>query len=359
MSKHNVLIIGADKTSNGGIASVIKTYINTNEAIITSEFNFIPIKTSNYKDKSILYEVFTLIKAIFLFIYYIIVKNVNIVHIHSSAYISFYRKIIFYLLSKLFSKKVILHLHASKFYTFFLNSKGLKKRILNIIFNNVDCVIVLNEDWLHKLKIEFPGVTIKKIFNPIEITELRYIKKDHTFGPLNVLFMGFLIESKGLLDLLKISTLLKDEDIKFTICGKGPLESYIRNHSLNTYNITFKGWIDGSEKIQLFKNADLLILPSYNEGLPIIILEAMHYSLPILATNISGIPEEITNGVNGYLIEPGDIDGIIKHILLFKGLDLERINMMRKSSYDKVKSFSSIKILNEVFAIYKEILKVS
>ena len=70
------------------------------------------------------------------------------------------------------------------------------------------------------------------------------------------------------------------------------------------------GWITKEQKPDLLKRADVLVLPSYNEGLPIAILEAMSYGLPIISTNVGSIAEAVKENKNGFLIEPGNIDSL-------------------------------------------------
>jgi len=116
---NNVLIVGADLTSNGGIASVIKSYY---KAYKKGKYNYelFLLKTSHYKDRGVFANILLVISAIIKFIKIISTGNIGLVHIHSSAHRSFYRKSIFVILSRIAGKKVILHLHSSDFYSFFL-----------------------------------------------------------------------------------------------------------------------------------------------------------------------------------------------------------------------------------------------
>jgi glycosyltransferase involved in cell wall biosynthesis len=85
--------------------------------------------------------------------------------------------------------------------------------------------------------------------------------------------------------------------------------------------VQFAGWVSGTKKAELLNKCDIYVLPSYNEGLPISILEAMSYGKPVISTNVGGIPEIVKPGFNGWLFQPGDRDalnGIILEVLAEK-----------------------------------------
>lgn len=77
----------------------------------------------------------------------------------------------------------------------------------------------------------------------------------------------------------------------------------------------------------MLNGADVYVLPSYKEGLPISILEAMSYSLPVISTRVGGIPEIIMNGKNGLLINPGDKEALYESIIKLKNSEELRIRM--------------------------------
>src|SRR5690606_18209745 len=79
--------------------------------------------------------------------------------------------------------------------------------------------------------------------------------------------------------------------------------------------VEFPGWVEGEAKELMFAHAGIYALPSYMEALPRGILEAMAAGLPIVASRIGGIPDVIEDGVNGILIRPGDIDGLVDALL--------------------------------------------
>ena len=79
----------------------------------------------------------------------------------------------------------------------------------------------------------------------------------------------------------------------------------------------FEGWVSGEKKHQLLSISDVYILPSYHEGLPISILEAMYYQLPVISTPVGGTAEAVQEGVNGFLVTPGDKAALYDRLVKF------------------------------------------
>lgn len=358
MKPKNILIIGADLTSNGGIASVIKTY---NNAFLKGNYPFkmFFLKTSYYKDKPKIYAIEILAKSIIRFFYFVVFKNIGLLHIHSSSNISFLRKSIFVILGKIFNKKIVLHIHASKFYEYFMSNNQFLTKYIAFIFSLCNVVVVLCEDWKKKLINKYPTINVKKIVNPIVLPEKFKVINSPKSDKFTLLFVGFLIESKGIKDLLKLALLLKTSnvsDVKFIIAGKGELENYILQfiEKEQLQNIVeYIGWINGKDKDLLYLKADVFVLPSYKEGMPISVLEAMSYGLPILSTNIAGLPDIIKNNINGFLFSPGDIKTLYDKIIFLKN-DTSFINIMSKNNLECIQDFSADKIFEKVLDTYRE-----
>ena len=94
------------------------------------------------------------------------------------------------------------------------------------------------------------------------------------------------------------------------------LLTYLADHKLETL-VQFEGWVSGEKKHELLSSSDVYILPSYHEGLPISILEAMNYQLPVIATPVGGTAEAVQEGINGFLVTPGDKDALYDRLLQF------------------------------------------
>lgn len=360
MSTLKILMIGADLSSNGGIASVVKCYYREWQKN-RNEIEIIFLKTSYYKDKKAAYEFFMFFNSLLKALFILTTKKISIVHIHTSSGFSFLRKSFFVIISKIYLKKVIFHIHASTFYNFFLNKNSLLKFYIHKILKISDLIITLCHDWEVKLKTKYSNINVITLYNPIVIRQRAHRKDYEQANSLKILFMGFLIPSKGIFDILKIAKKLYDinvNNIKFIIAGKGELEKalikFINANSLNEI-VKYVGWVADQKKYDLLESADIFLLPSYNEGMPISILEAMSYSMPIISTRIAGIPDLVNNGKNGFLCNPGQVDEISK-IILFLNNNKSLLNAMAKNSYERSKFFASDIIFHKLKAIYDKMI---
>ncbi|MCD9497749.1 glycosyltransferase family 4 protein [Photobacterium carnosum] len=301
--KVNVVVAGT--SSPGGIKTVIESF---------EKYGF--YKCCNYMflcthmDRRGMSNFFLYFRQLIKFIFKLF-SGVDIIHVHCSMRGSFYRKSILVLLSKLFKVKIIFHLHGSEFKDFYNNSNVFFKKYISFIFNQCSVVFVLSESWMDFVS-GFSNANIVILNNSvdtvIEYTNTEIIDKS-ILNYNKLLFLGALGKRKGIFDLLDVCWKLNENGYIYTLLigGNGDIDAvnkYICMHELN--NVKFIGWVDSEKKKDLLFNSGQLLLPSYNEGLPMVILEAMSYGCNVVSTTVGGIPEVIVNGINGYLIEPGD-----------------------------------------------------
>ena len=303
---NKVIFLGTEfKKGKGGIASVLNEYSK-----ILPESFFISTTASKGKLLNFLILLTAIIKLPLILIF----NKTAIVHIHGSSYNSFYRKYFLYQLIKFFGNKVIYHIHGAEFHEFYRNETKKGKRKISNLINNVDCVICLSIQWKQFFIENFETKKIEILPNIVTNPTIKSVSKSkETF---NFLFLGFISERKGVWLLLKVIEELKLKlkgKFVFYIGGNGEVEKLKQEIKAKKLEgiVEFIGWISDDNKLFHLNNADAFILPSYNEGLPISILEAMTYGLPIISTNVGGISEVLKDGVNGYLVEPGNTDQLL------------------------------------------------
>lgn len=133
-----------------------------------------------------------------------------------------------------------------------------------------------------------------------------------------LLYVGRVVKGKGIEDLLEAVDRIRRDDLCILIAGEGPdrdrLESIVQDRELSDF-AEFLGYRD--DVPELMTTADVLVLPSYREGTPRVITEALAAGTPVLSTRIAGIPDQVRDGETGVLINPGSVSEIernIKHI---------------------------------------------
>lgn len=316
------MMLGTDISTKGGISSVIK------DCLDYGIFNRLGINyNATHKDGS------KISKLLFFVTQFPIIlckmPFSKIVHFQSSRGWSYRRLFILFLIAKVYRKKTIWHIHSGNFDTYYNNSCLFEKNIINFGFNHADIIIVLSEYWKEKLQAIAPNTLIEVIPNGVNVSKYQVTnRKIHT--PMTVLFLGKLGEQKGTYDILRAIEILANKNIFFILAGNGDtdeVKKIINNKNLDKI-VDVPGWVSGDEKQSLLLKSDIYILPSYNEGLPMSILEAMAAGLPIISTPVGGIPDAVIEGENGYLITPGDFEALASTLLM---LDRDH-NLWKKMS---------------------------
>jgi glycosyltransferase involved in cell wall biosynthesis len=149
-----------------------------------------------------------------------------------------------------------------------------------------------------------------RVFGPRSKTEARTalgIAEDRFV----IAYAGRLSQAKGAFDLIQACTRLRDIAPLVLCAGAGPEEQAVR-HAVaeRAVDVRFCGLLDHEDLAQAFAAADVFCLPSYREGLPVVVCEAMLSGRPIVATQVGGIPEIVAEGVHGYLVKPGDAESL-------------------------------------------------
>lgn len=347
----SILMIGPDYNKTlGGMSTVLSNYYNNND-MISEEIIKINTTSDSNKVKKILQFIIAYIKVCF---YIVFQRNIRILHIHTASRGSFIRKSKIVRLGKKFDKKVILHLHGAKFKEYYENECNTKKQLyIKNTFEMCDSIIVLGEEWKEWLK-KYVNKEITVLHNSVNVPEENYYSNDSN----NIVMLGRLEERKGTYDLLEVinDIVKKYENIKFVLAGDGDLERLdkkIEELKIPPKNIRVLGWIDSNERNKLLKDCLIYVLPSYNEGMPMSILEAMSYGIPCISTNVGSIPSVIENNINGIIINPGDKDSLKDSLL--KLLDNEKLRAEYSVlSYRKIENeFCLQNHIQNLLKIYK------
>ncbi|WP_083960637.1 glycosyltransferase family 4 protein [Methylomonas lenta] len=342
--------------ARGGMASVVLAY---KEAGLFSNWPILYLET--HKEISAVRKLLLGISSFCRFVYLLIQGRVGLLHIHVAGQVSFLRKSAFMLAADLFGVPYILHLHGSAFRTFYDTASGkLIKKYIRYVFDRATFLIALSDEWRQWLSGITTNRNIRLIFNPVNLPD-EFTHDDSSNRILNIVFLGKLTEKKGIADLLKAYALVLERSSVPThlYCGgdgdRLMVDELIRDLSLNEY-VSLLGWIQGEAKHQLLNKADALVLPSYNEVLPMSILEALAYGVPVVATRVGAIADAVSDGVEGLLVSPGDIHAIADAILTIV-TNAETRKFMRKNARAKADNcFNDKAVISEISQLYTEIL---
>lgn len=284
------------------------------------------------------------------------IQGKKIMHIHYAAKMSWHRKRFLLYWGRLWGFKVVMHCHAGGIRDSFEKTgyAGVKKALGKASSN-----IVLSEFWKDFFENSIGCNNVYIVNNIVHRPEI-FKKKSLTDHVTTFLFMGVIADRKGIFDVLPAVEHLKKQGLKFKVIvgGFGEIERFtseVKRLGLEDY-IDFRGWLHDDDKINAFNESDVLLLPSYFEGLPIAILEAMAYGRGVISTPVGGIPEIITNGENGFLVTPGNVDEIKNAMLAY----IENPTLAEthgQASQNIVKKYYPETVGAQLEAIYKSILE--
>lgn len=319
-SKKKVLIIGPYPPPYGGVA----TFVDNSLMILMKDPNYEPsLFRIGKKDQGVSDEIQVLIDMV-LYIYYvlhILIRKPDIVHIHSASYFSFFRSIPYVIISKILSKAMVLfHIHGAEFKIFYNSSNKIVKYLIAGTLEISDKVIVTSDSWASYIK----GIGISNkiysitngydstIFYRMDREKARNALKINVGEKIILLNVGNLLNYKGHKYLLEAVSILQNRNIDchLFIIGTGPLDTELKKQcrQLNLEDsITFIGKVESSKDIALFINAaDFFVLPSLNEGNPIVMFESMACGKPFIGTKVGGIPDIISDDSYGLLCDSGN-----------------------------------------------------
>ena len=345
---NKVILLGPPyKNPQGGIASVLFSYSKLFE-----KFNFIATTNMGNTTSNLL----CFIKAILLFIYYLVFHNIKIVHIQGASKISFWRAAVLICIAKLLHKKTIYHIHGGGFKSFSLQHK----KAISYVFSKCDVIVALSMNWKRFFEHEFNLDNVKIIPNIIETPQENHTNRNETI--IQFLFLGKICNEKGIFDLIEAIDENKNfliGKMKLIIGGNGEtnrLERIIKDKKLDEI-IQFVGWVNGKKKIETLNKSHVYILPSHIEVLPISILEAMSYHLPVISTRVGAIPDIVINNENGFLVNPRDKVALKNAISEMISFTPEKREKMGQQSFNLVQPYLSFHVEKILEDLYLSLLK--
>ncbi|WP_318435590.1 glycosyltransferase family 4 protein [Photobacterium leiognathi] len=243
----------------------------------------------------------------FSLIYKLLTKNVDIIYITpGQSILGFLRFLPVVFLAKILRKTVVQHIHGSRLIDNISKTNLFFRFLSKLNIKLTNRFIVLSKSIFDTYSDYISECKMAICLNGVE-RQKKKKNKDKT--TMNVLFLSNLMKDKGILDLFSVIEKYPQKNINFNFAGaiepelKAVCDEFFVK---NKKNCTYHGIVFGKDKDCLFKSADVFLLPSYDEGIPLSILEAYSYSCAVITTKVGGIPDIFNENENGIFVKVND-----------------------------------------------------
>lgn len=247
---------------------------------------------------------------------YLLARRVDVLHLHVAKRGSVFRKGLLTYLATLLRVPVVLHCHGGVFAEDFAKMPRPVQRLVSGYFRRARRVVVLGEHWL-SVYTDLVGVPHERVVIVHNGVDVPSQVPGRAAEPVQVVYLGKIVADKGAFDLVDAVAELPAEvrsRIRVVLAGHGEVDHARRivDELGLTEVVEVPGWLDPEQRDPLLARSSVFALPSYFEGLPMALLEAMAWGLVPVVTPVGAIPEVVTDGGNGMLVEPGDVAGLAK-----------------------------------------------
>lgn len=331
-----------------GIANLTRLWVESNSKVTYLIFT---VGKKDVENKNLGWFIKQVV-IVFSFLKVLVGKQINMIHINMPlGKTSSIRDSVFGLISFLTRKKYIVHIRGGR-YSNNENTPWILKKIISISLKKSVSIIVLGEK--EKMFIsEYYKIPATKIVILPNCVKINLDRPKESYGiPINLLYMGRLDKNKGLNEIVLALSELSIA-YKLHIAGEGPDKDWFLNECQMYLrdNYIYHGVVFGELKHKLLLHCDIFLLPSYFEGLPNALLEAMSYGIVPIVTPVGSIPEVVTHKENGLFVSIGKhlelknaIESIYKDVNLFGELSIHAYNTIKEnySHQDYIKNLNEI-----------------
>ena len=235
------------------------------------------------------------------------------------------------------------------------------KPVIRAIWDNASAVVACSEGLRELARETNSDIKMDVIPDAVDLETFTPVQRDAYPEKIRVLTIGRLIPRKGFQFLIRALPQVLEKvshNFEIEIVGDGPYHGELLKLAENLgvmSHIRFAGSVPYPKLPQKYRDADLFILPSLAEGMPLVVLEAMGTGLPIVVSRVQGIDELVVDGVNGALFNPGDVDGLAHALVKLINAGEDRIKM-GKASIERVKPYDWKNIADAYLSLYADIL---
>jgi len=342
-----VLLLGPHRAAVSGVSTHLNLLMDSS---LGEDFELVHFQVgSEGRDENALTRLARLALSPFALFATILFRHVALVHINTSLNPrAYWRDVAYLFIAKLLRARVVYQVHGGKLPHEFFADRKLATKFLRWTLRLPDLVLLLAQVELDAYRIFVPEQNLVRLPNGIDTRPYSRIPTVRTRAeyPLRLVYIGRLDREKGLYETLQGLRLACElgVDARLIVAGRGPEEGRLRRYAQAlgiAARAAFIGPVFGDEKVKLLATADMMILPSYAEGLPYALLEAMAAGIPVIATPVGAIPDVVTHGTHGHLVPPRDGRAIAQALVNVNG-DRESITWMSRACRRRIQAAYSI-----------------
>ncbi len=334
-----VLTIGnapAGPNSRGGMATMMRLLLEDSD----SRFRIRLVPT--YNDAPLAVRLWTGISGILKASALLLFGFVDVFHVHYSWRGSIVRKAIPLFVARLRGVPTIVHGHTTYFFSWFDELPRPLGRAVRLALR-ADYSVVLGQFHVKEscASLGFDESHTRVLYNPVVVPAVA--PSPRTGRPVRVVALGRLGENKGSYDLIRAIAMLPNDiraHLRVTLAGDGEVERVREvvgaNGLADTVDVV--GWVGPADRDRLLAESAILVLPSYSEGLPMAVLEAMANGVVPVTTAVGAIPEVVTDGVSGLLVKPGEPEQLAAALRSLI-VDAELRNRLAAAAYTRAGEF--------------------
>nr|WP_305089237.1 glycosyltransferase family 4 protein [Massilia sp. YIM B04103] len=276
-----------------------------------------------------------------------------LVHAHVASRGSFWRKSLLLAVARGCGCPTVFHLHGGEFRQFALAESGpLRRWWIRRTLERSAAVITLSGSSAAFLRDFAPRAQVQVIANSVPVPAA--VAPAAEAG--RILFLGRAHRPKGIYELLEAVALLRQDwpALRLVIGGDGDLAAVAqRARELQIEaQVEIAGWLDAAQKAEQIRRAQLFCLPSYAEGLPMAMLEAMAAGKPVVVTPVGGIPEAVSDGQNGLLVPPRDAAALAQALRRLLGDAALRARLAQQARQTVLGRYATEAVMGQLGALY-------
>lgn len=312
-TRRSALWVSTSRETPGGMTSFVETIAATP---LWSRWDVRFIAT--HRPGSVAARLGAFARGVTAFLGALVLHPPAVVHLHMAKGGSFFRKAAFVWLAAVRRVPVVLHMHGGEFRLFYDRMPAPVRVLVRATLRRADLVVALGALWAQRLADIAPGARIVAVPNPVRI--VGPARQPAPGEPVHVVFLGKMCAAKGTYVLLDAWSRLVGTGTaapcRLTLAGNGEVEQVrarVAELGLGE-TVEVRSWLSPAEVGELLATAQVLTLPSRNEGQPMSILEAMSRGICVVATDVGGIPDLVENATSAVLV-PADDTGALADAL--------------------------------------------